>query len=117
MASPRVSLTLGVRDVSVAVGQAVVVEPEEELRLARATVRCAGCGTSRETVAPPVFDTHDDDHFGRLELWYTTTHRARCGCGRDIEVVLGHTETRNLLTGGRSVACDGVRSARGGALA
>lgn len=114
MASPRVQLTVGIRDVSVAFAEAVALEPEQSLRQVQVTVRCGACGAEHACSAEPVYDTHDDDHYGRLELWYTTTHQVGCSCGPALEVVLGHTETRNLLTGGRTLLCDGVRSRRGG---
>ncbi len=117
MAAPNVQLTLGICDVGVAFGQPIRLEPEQQLRLVQARVRCASCGAAHTVAAEPVFDTHDDDHFGRLELWYTTTHQVRCACGSRIELVLGHTETRNLLTDGRTMTWNGVRSRQGGDLA
>src|SRR6185312_3825106 len=63
--------------------------------LAVAMVRCAGCGATTPAVAPVTYKFYDDDHYGRLELWYESRHAGACAaCAGRFNIETSYTLTR-----------------------
>jgi hypothetical protein len=73
----------------------VGVGKEDTPDLAVALVRCDGCRALTPAVAPVTYKFYDDDHYGRLELWYESRHAGACAaCKAPFEIELSYTLTR-----------------------
>jgi hypothetical protein len=90
--------------------------------LAVAMVRCAGCGATTPAVAPVTYKFYDDDHYGRLELWYESRHAGACAaCAGRFEIETSYTLTRYPGSGRAEFSLDQLekagRRSEGGSLA
>lgn len=73
----------------------VGVGKNDQPELAVALVRCHGCGALTPTIAPVTYKFYDDDHYGRLELWYESRHAGACAsCAARFDIELSYTLTR-----------------------
>jgi hypothetical protein len=100
----------------------VSVGKDDTPDLAVAIVRCAGCGATTPAVAPVTYKFYDDDHYGRLELWYESRHTGACAaCASRFEIELSYTLTRSPGSGRSEIGLDQLeqagRRSEGGSLA
>jgi hypothetical protein len=89
-------VSLGTRSACLAPAEPVGVRPDERPEHAAVLVRCAFCGALTPSGAPVTYTTHDDDHYGRTELWYASRHEGTCtGCAAPFDVGLSYCLTRS----------------------
>ena len=74
----------------------VGVGQEDTPDLAVAVVRCAGCGGTTPAVAPVTYKFYDDDHYGRLELWYESRHAGACAACKALAAMVPASNRRSL---------------------
>lgn len=80
--------------------------------LSVALVRCAACGATSPAVAPVTYKYYDDDHYGRLELWYDSRHAGACAaCKAPFEIELSYTLTKYPGSGRVEFALDQIEQA------
>jgi len=99
------------------VGVAEGDKPEEAFAL----IRCDACGATGAMAAPIAYKFYDDDHYGRLELWYESRHSGACAaCAATFEIELSYTLTKYPATGRVELSLDqleqAARKIRGGTL-
>src|SRR5262245_60014790 len=80
--------------------------------LSVALIRCGGCGATAPATAPVTYKFYDDDHYGRLELWYESRHVGACAaCKTAFEIELSYTVTKYPGTGRVEIALDQLEQA------
>jgi hypothetical protein len=107
---PVVVVRIGGRTVALVPEAPVAVAPDDTPAEAVAMVRCDTCGTTGAMAAPITYSFYDDDHFGRLELWYGSHHTGSCpACDAGIHIDLGYTLTRYPHSGTCELSLDALR--------
>jgi hypothetical protein len=87
----------------------VAVAAGETPTEASALICCDACDARQFAAAPVAYSFHDDDHFGRLEVWYESRHACACaGCGSMIDIGLSYTLTHYPLSGRHELVLDAL---------
>jgi hypothetical protein len=108
---------VGSRWTRLLVQQPVSIEHEEEPAESLVCLCCTSCGGRQRILAPVRYHTYDDDHYGRIEVFYGSDHAGTCtGCGARLAVGLSYTKTWWQLDQRFELALDGVFSLRGAVL-
>jgi hypothetical protein len=109
---------IGATTIALVAAEPAPVPRDEKPAVALAPVRCDACAAVTVIEAPMAYHFYDDDHFGRLEIWYRSKHAGQCRlCQAPLSLELSYTHTTYPTTRAVELTLDGVQVSRGGTLA